>query len=77
MEQKTKTKYHLTRIKLANSDHILNSFQRRVGKGTEAMQRTRKHQCMPSGKLKGKFSQWLNWKDGIFPDKITSKKKKI
>lgn len=76
MEQKTKPKYHLTRIKLGNLDHILNSFQRRVGKGTEAMQRTRNQQCMPSGKLKGKFSPWLYRKNGVFPDKVTSRKKK-
>lgn len=47
VEQKTKPKRHWTRIKLANSDHILNYFQRRFGKGTEAMQRMKNQQCMP------------------------------
>lgn len=31
---------------------------------------------MPSGKLKGKFSPWLYRKNGVFPDKVTSRKKK-
>jgi len=46
MEQQSETKYHLTRVKFANSDRILNSFERRAGKDTEAIPRKISAMCV-------------------------------